>query len=164
MLYKSRIYSEIEGSLNVENVPTTRKRLKELLEDNKPTENTNDIVIKNMKQAIDFVESGEPFNKYNLYLLYNILSKDSLSEENKLLKDNLYRHDGVEVGSHKGCPVDEIEKCMDSLFEYVEKVLSNNESILERILLPHICHYYIVYIHSCLISKSNKKPFLLSYH
>ena len=147
MLYKSRIYSEIEGSLNVENVPTTRKRLKELLEDNKPTENTNDIVIKNMKQAIDFVESGEPFNKYNLYLLYNILSKDSLSEENKLLTDNLYRHDGVEVGTYKGCPVGDIEKCMDSLFEYVEKVLNDNENILERILLPHICHYYIVYIH-----------------
>ena len=28
---ESRIYSEIEGTLNVENVPTTRRRIKELL-------------------------------------------------------------------------------------------------------------------------------------
>ena len=49
---ESRIYSEIEGSLNVENVPTTRRRLKELLEDNAPIKNQNDIIIKNMKNVI----------------------------------------------------------------------------------------------------------------
>ena len=146
-LYKSRLYSEIEGSLNVENVPTTRKRLKELLEDNKPAENINDTIIKNMNEGIYFVESGEPFHNYNLHTLYDILSKGCLSEENKLLSQNLYRNDGVEVGNYKGCPVELIHECMNSLFDYVDKVLNGKDNILEKILLPHICHYYILYVH-----------------
>lgn len=171
----SRIYSEIEGSLNVENVPTTRKRLKDLIEKNIDPQNKNDTIIKNMDLAIKFIVNRPLFNKENLYKLYNILSKDCLDEDNKLKEGEYYRYDLVEVGGYKGCPVDKIEECMNSLFEYVNLSLnSSNNSFL-----PHICHYYILYIHPyfdyngrtarmvsfwiyLLMDKSNKLPPLIS--
>lgn len=146
-LYRSRVYSEIEGSLNVENVPTTRRRLKELIEDNAKPENTNDVIIKNMDNAIKFVESKPVFNKDNLFKLYSLLSKDCLDEDSALREGDYYRYDTVEVGGYKGCPYQQISDCMDSLFAFVDERLKNKSNQVDLMLLPHICHYYLLYIH-----------------
>lgn len=145
---ESRIYSEIEGSVNVENVPTTRRRLKELLEENAPALNKNDIIIKNMKASIDFVNGLPPFNEENLFRLYSLLSDGCLDEEDKLRPGEHYRYDSVEVDRYQGCPTDQIQECMDSLFGYVNGLLSDRHGAGEEVLLlPHICHYYLIYIH-----------------
>lgn len=147
-LEKSRIYSEIEGSVNIENVPTTTKRLKELLEEGAPAQNKNDTIIKNMKAGIDFVRQLPAFNRENLFHLYSLLSKDCLDQDDLLKPGDCYRYDGVEIDSYPGCPYHEIASCMDSLFTFVNQILSepqNNRSLLT--LLPHICHYYLLYIH-----------------
>lgn len=142
----SRIYSEIEGSLNVESVPTTRRRLKELLEEGVEPVNQNDIIIKNMKSGIDFVSSLPPFNKENLFKLYSLLSNGCLAKEDELHPGDYYRYDSVEISHYHGCPVEKIEEMMDSLFNYVNNALKS-EDIKELILLPHIAHYYLIYIH-----------------
>lgn len=142
----SRIYSEIEGTLNVENVPTTRRRLRELLEENAPEKDINDTIIKNMKAGIDFVNQLPTFNKENLFTLYNILTRGCLKEENKLIPGNYYRHDTVEIGKYHGCPFNMIDKCLESLFDYVKDIFTRKDSD-ELLLLPHIAHYYILYIH-----------------
>jgi len=144
---ESRIYSEIEGSLNVENVPTTRRRLKELLEENAPAKSKNDIIIKNMKSAIDFVNDLPDFNKENLFKLYSILSKDCLDKDDKLKPGDYYRYDSVEIDRYHGCPHSEIDECMNSLFNYVNKMLKENKDSSLSAMLPQICHYYIIYIH-----------------
>ena len=83
----SRKYSEIEGSLNVENVPTTRRRLKELLEDNVPPKSKNDIVIKNMALAIEFVQNKPAFNKENLFkFIHSIEMFDAVMSVERLIK------------------------------------------------------------------------------
>ena len=46
-LMLSRFFSEIEGSLHIENVPTTRKRIAEICK-NSALKDTNDIIIQNM--------------------------------------------------------------------------------------------------------------------
>ena len=143
---ESRIYSEIEGSLNVENVPTTRKRLKELLEDDAPILDRNDIIIKNMKAGIDFVNRLPEFNKDNLFKLYRLLSNGCLDEEDKLRPLDYYRYDEVEIDRYYGCPPDKIEECMNALFDYVNKTLLSKDKN-KLILLPHFCHYYLIYIH-----------------
>ncbi|OQC11225.1 MAG: Fic/DOC family protein [Tenericutes bacterium ADurb.Bin087] len=143
---ESRIYSEIEGSLNVENVPTTRKRLKELLENNAPVKDKNDIIIKNMKAGIDFVHELREFNKENLFKLYTLLSKNTLDEEDKLRPGDYYRHDSVEISRYHGCPYEQIEPSMNALFTYVNETL-NSKDKNNVFLLPHFCHYYILYIH-----------------
>jgi len=147
-LKRSRIYSEIEGSVNIESVPTTRRRLKELLEEGATATSVNDRIIQNMKAGIDFVETCPPFNESNLHTLYLLLSEGCLQEDNLLREGELYRYDEVEIDSYHGCPATMIPECMASLFAYVNDVLTDEESN-ERILslLPHICHYYLVYIH-----------------
>ena len=143
---ESMIYSEIEGSVNVENVPTTRRRLKELLEGNAEAECINDIIMKNMKAAIDFVYSLPEFNKDNLFKLYSLLSNKCLNEETELRPGDYYRYDTVEIADYHGCPVDRIEESLDSLFSYVSSMLLKG-SRKEKFFLPHICHYYLLYIH-----------------
>lgn len=146
VIYKSRIYSEIEGTLNVENVPTTRKRLKELLEKEIEPENLNDVIIKNMDEGIRFVYSLPEFNKDNLLKLYKILSKDCLKEKDQIKEGQYYRDDEVEIDNYPGCPTDKVNECMDSLFTFVKNSIKKDDG-LELLYLPHICHYYIVYIH-----------------
>lgn len=146
LVYKSRIYSEIEGTLNVENVPTTRKRLKELLEKEIEPENINDVIIKNMDEGIKFVYSMPEFNKDNLLKLYKILSKGCLKEKDEIKEGHYYRDDEVEIDNYSGCPTNKVNECMDSLFEFINHEIKNGDS-LDLFYLPHICHYYIVYIH-----------------
>lgn len=140
----SRIYSEVEGTLNIESVPTTRRAVEDLAKGKRDPQNRNDQIIKNMLDGMTYVAHLPAFNEKNLYSLYNMLSKDCLDEEDKLLEGHIYRHDGVEVGGYHGCPVNQIKKCMDSLFKFVNDNLSNNYM---KYYLPHICHYYIAYIH-----------------
>ena len=65
-IISSRIYSEIEGTLDIENVPTTHKKIKEVLEAEKLTDR-NDIIIKNMSSAMKYIVNEKPdFNKENL--------------------------------------------------------------------------------------------------
>lgn len=142
----SRIYSEIEGSLNVENVPTTRRRLKELLEEGMEAKDQNDIIIQNMKKGIDFVSSLPEFNKDNLFKLYTLLSSGCLNKDDELHDGDYYRYDSVDVSRYHGCPYDKIDEMMNSLFAFVNESLKS-EDIKELILLPHICHYYLIYIH-----------------
>jgi Fic family protein len=140
----SRIYSEIEGSLNIESVPTTRRAVDELAKGKREPQNKNDQIIKNMIDAIIFVSDIPDFNESNLFKLYSILSKDCLDEEDKLLEGNIYRHDQVEIGGYKGCPVNQIKDCMDSLFSFINENKKNSDYVN---LLPHIAHYYIAYVH-----------------
>lgn len=140
----SRIFSEVEGTLNVENVPTTHKRIREIF-NNENLVDKNDVIIKNMFNAMDFIIKEKPaFNKDNLLKLYKLLSKNSLDVEDQLKEGAYYRHENVFVGAYEGADASIVEECMDSLFAFV----NDPESIKKySALLPHICHYYILYIH-----------------
>ncbi len=140
----SKIFSEVEGTLNIENIPTTHKRIREVFNAEKLTDK-NDIIIKNMQNAISYITTEKPaFNKENLFKLYNYLSKDCLDEDDRIKQGFYYRDDIVSVGGFEGAPANKIEECMDSLFEFA----SDKQNIEKyNILLPHICHYYILYVH-----------------
>jgi len=140
----SSIYSEIEGTLRIENVPTTRKRIRELINNDNPTEK-NDIIVKNMINAFLYIQNEKPaFTKDNLHTLYDILSKNCLDEDQKLKIGSLYRDDDVSVDGFDGAPTSEIDQCMNTLFDFVNDKQNQNKY---GILLPFICQYYILYIH-----------------
>ena len=140
----SRIYSEVEGTLNIESVPTTRKVVDEIASGKRNPKSLNEQIIKNMIEGIRYISNCPPFTEENLFKLYSILSKGCLDEEDKLLPNHIYRHDGVEVGAYKGCPVEQIKECMNSLFEFVNNSI---ETAQYYHYLPHIAHYYILYVH-----------------
>lgn len=140
----SRLFSEIEGTLNIENIPTTHRHIAEVSKKENLTEE-NDIIVKNMLNAIRFIINEKPaFNKENLLRLYNILSKDCLPEKLQIKDGFYYRDDKVYIGAFEGAPAEIVDECMDSLFAFV----NDPESIkVHDNLLPYICHYYILYIH-----------------
>ena len=138
----SRIFSETEGSLEIENVPTTTTRIEQISR-GADLSNKNDRIIKNMLDGIEYVKTRPTFNKENLKKLYSILSYDCL-EVHQVLHEKYYRDKKVYIDKYEGCPVEQIESCMDSLFEFVNDSLNNKKYTLE---LAQICHYYIVYIH-----------------
>ncbi len=135
----SKVASEIYGSLSVEGVNTTRKKILDIVTNNKVNDN-NEQIIANMYKGFEFIKGKPEFNKDNLLKLYKILTYNCLNEED--MPKNYYRDQMVEIGGHDGCPVDEIDECMDSLFDYV----SNNID-KKSIYLPFIVHYYILYVH-----------------
>jgi len=140
----SRLYSEIEGTLNVENVPTTYSHIVEVDKKENLTEQ-NDVIVKNMLDAVKYIIEEKPeFNKENLFKLYNILSNNCLPDEKKLKEGYYYRDDKVYIGKYEGADCNIIDSCMDSLFEFAND--DKNIEIHEE-LLPYICHYYILYIH-----------------
>ena len=145
-LIKSRVYSEIEGTLSIEAVQTTRKRVKEIVSERITPAFKNDFIIRNMAHGIEFVLKRPEFNDENLFILYSILSEGQLDKDSQLREGEHYRYDEVEVDLYKGAPPKMIASCLNSLFSYVNHVLQKGDP-LEKFFLPYIAHYYIVYIH-----------------
>lgn len=140
----SRVFSEVEGTLRIENVPTTRTRIKKIYNSDN-LQDKNDIIIKNMLNSIMFIMEEKPaFNKENLRKLYGMLSDGCLDSENILQEDMYYRNDSVYIAGFEGADYNLIDQLMDSLFEFANDRKNINEYSL---LLPHICHYYILYVH-----------------
>ena len=140
----SRLFSEIEGSLNIENIPTTQRRISEIHK-NDDLKDENDIIVKNMLNASIFILKEKPaFNRENLRKLYDILSKNCLPEEKQLKEGAFYRHDKVYIDIYEGANHEIIEECMNSLFAF-----ANDPNNIKKygILLPYICHYYVLYVH-----------------
>lgn len=140
----SRLCSEIEGTLNIENIPTTHRHIVELSKSENLTEQ-NDIIVKNMLDAMLFIVKEQPaFNKENLRKLYHMLSKDCLPKELQIKAGAYYRDDKVYIGGFEGAPAEIIDECMESLFAFA----NNPESLKAHDdFLPYICHYYILYVH-----------------
>ena len=140
----SNLFSEVEGTLEIENVPTTNRRIAQIHKSDNLTE-TNDIIVKNMLNTMLFIIKESPeFNKENLHKVYNMLSKNCLDEETRLKDGFCYRDDAVYVGDFEGADHKIVEECMESLFAFA----NDPENLKKhRDLLPYICHYYILYIH-----------------
>ncbi|MBR6287737.1 MAG: Fic family protein [Acholeplasmatales bacterium] len=138
------ICSELEGTLKIEGVNTTRKQIEEIITKNNP-KNQNDRIIINMLNGLNYVKHEKEFNKDTLKELYSLLSDGCLDKEDEIGNDH-YRNDMVYVSNYTGCPVDKIDACMDSLFKFVNDNIDTKDPYL-KILLPFIAHYYLTYIH-----------------
>lgn len=138
----SHVLSEIEGSLKIEGVNTTRREVQHVIE-TQEIKNNNDRIILNMYNGIQFITKTPDFNKDNLKMLYELLSDGCLFEKD-ILGEKKYRDGPVYIGNHEGCPFDKIDECLDSLFEYIN---NSNGDLIYNFLKPFIAHYYFVYIH-----------------
>lgn len=141
----ARVYSELEGSMRIENVPTTRTKIEQIRKGALP-QNKNEIIARNMIEAMAFLRTKPPFNRENLHKLYTLLSRDCL-EKDQELHGKYYRDNTVYIDKYEGCPAEIIEDCMSSLFDFAAKYMQGEGGRASKDMLPHICHYYILYIH-----------------
>ena len=139
----ARVYSELEGSMRIENIPTTRTKM-EQIRNGMPPADKNEFIARNMMEAIKFICQKPAFNKENLKKLYDILSKDCLEDDQVF--NGYYRDDIVRIDDYEGCPADKIDACMESMFDFVNWNLDGHDKAI-MVLLPHICHYYVLYVH-----------------
>ena len=138
------ICSELEGTLQIEGVNTTRKQIEKIIKENNP-KSLNDKIIINMLNGFNYISSTKEFNKETLKKLYIKLSDGCLNKDDEI-GDAYYRNDVIYVSDYTGCPVDSIDSCMESLFKYINDNLDTKDSYL-KLLLPFIAHYYLLYIH-----------------
>jgi Fic family protein len=143
------VFSEIESSLAIEGVRSTRAKIEKISKLTYQELTTdNERVVKNMIEAYNYVQDKD-ITIDNIYTLYNILSKDCLKEDEKLKSDNYYRHDGVNIVGNNERVVDTgvdykyLEKGMNNLLTYI----NSPKTKTEQIFTPHIIHYYTIYLH-----------------
>lgn len=140
----ARAFSEIEGTLAIENVSTTRKKIERIRKQTNLTDK-NDVIVKNMLGAIDYILQEKPaFTKENLKRLYSILSDGCLEGENALPVGAYYRNAPVFVGGYEGAAPEEIEGMMNSLFAFVSERKAGD---VPDLFVPLIAQYYILFVH-----------------
>lgn len=143
------IFSEIESSLAIEGVRSTRAKIEKINKtEYNNLKNDNEIIVKNMLEAYSYMKN-HTISKENILKLYNIVSKNCLEQNEKLILGNNYRHDSVEViGNNEriidtGVDYSKLNTLMDQLIDYIHiKKTPNN-----HIIAPHIIHFYMVYLH-----------------
>jgi Fic family protein len=141
------IFSEVEGTLEIEGVKTSSKKIEKVLKKTKFDE--KEQIILNMKNGIDFIFSHD-INESNVYELYQILSLNSLKEDEKIVS-GYYRSSGVDIigkyGEISDTGVD--AKYLNDWMSHFIKFIQNSMLELNELtyLMPHIIHYYMIYLH-----------------
>lgn len=143
------VFSEIESSLAIEGVRSTRAQIEKL---NRTEYNDihelNDIIVKNMLLGYEFVKKHE-ITEENIFELYSILSKRCLKDNEQLLPGVYYRHDdvhivdGVNAIVDKGVDAEHLPKLMSDLIRFMNQEKTSEE----HLIASHIIHYYLVYLH-----------------
>ena len=141
------IFSEVEGTLEIEGIKTSSKKIEETLKKDKLDE--KEQIIQNMKNGIDYILNHE-ITEENIFELYNILSFKSL-KENEQLTDGYYRSSGVDIIgkygeiSDKGVDSRVLNDWMKQFVKFIQDSMIELNHL--TYLMPHIIHYYMIYLH-----------------
>lgn len=143
------IFSEIESSLAIEGVRSTRAKIEKISKMTyQQLKTDNERVVKNMIEAYHYVQDKE-ITIDNIHTLYTIISKDCLNDDEKILEGHYYRHDGVNIIGNNERIVDTgvthtyLEKGMNDLITYIKAPQTKKQ----QVFAPHIIHYYMIYLH-----------------
>lgn len=110
--------------------------------------------IMNLYKGYKYILSRKDLNPDTLRYLYNILSRDLLSQEDRNNMGKYYRNNPVyiyysnriDISPDEGIPSSEIEEHMKMLLGYANSD-NSNLSKAELFLKSQIIHFYFVYIH-----------------
>ncbi len=142
------LIDEAFNSSVIEGAFSTKKRSKELIQKKIVPTSVSEQMILNNYHALEYILENlhKPIDEAILVNVYNIITKDTLSDEEKCLK---YRNDSVIVWDYstqkqiyEAPPFNEVPKLMDDLFYFI-----NTEDGIHPIVKASIIHFYMVYIH-----------------
>lgn len=143
------VFSEIESSLAIEGVRSTRAKIEKL---NKTEYNDlielNDIIVKNMLLGYEFIKNND-ITEDNIFKLYNILSKKCLKDNEKLLPGNYYRHDEVSIVDGVNAVVDKRVdwKLLPELMSELIDFINSEKTYDDHLITSHIIHFYFIFLH-----------------
>lgn len=142
----SQMENEIKSTLDIENIESSRNSIRKILKGRAP-QNYDENRIYGIKKGLDFIANKDnKITEENIFKLYMLSIGNYLSEENKLLPGNFYRHDAVYVVgssiSHQGLDFKLLPEYMTNFVKFINK----NDSI-GNIVKSVIIHFYFAYLH-----------------
>ncbi len=137
---------EIVATHLIESIDFSRDSVRRILKGMAPKDAEEDRIL-GIKKGLEFISDVEnKITEENLYKLYMMTVGDFLSEEDRLKKGSLYRHDTVFVVSdrveHSGLDYKKVPEAMKSLIEF-----ANAEDELNDLVKAAVIHFYVAYVH-----------------
>jgi Fic family protein len=142
------IFSEVEGTLEIEGVKTSKKKIEEVMK-KKTVIDSKERIIRNMKNGIDYIFNHD-ITEDNLHELYTILSLDSLAND-EMIEKGYYRAKDVDIigkfgeVSDRGVDAKYLAPWMNEFVSFIQTSMLTLHPL--TYLMPHIIHYYMVYLH-----------------
>ncbi len=142
------LIDEAFNSSVIEGAFSTKRRTKEIIENQLQPSNKSEVMIVNNYQALLYIMDhiDEPLNEDAILSIYRILTKNTLDESDIVEK---YRTDTVYVMDTRKQMITytapdhtKVQGLMDSLLEFINY---NNE--FHPVIKACIIHFYFVYIH-----------------
>ena len=132
----------------IEGAHTTKKRTKQMIENEVKPKNKDEKMVFNNYQALFYIlgNIGEAISEEVLLRIYNIVTNETLDKDEIV---NKYRLDQNEVRNLEAViyvppEAEKVQEMMDSLFEFMSK---DDDERIHPILKAVIFHYYFVYVH-----------------
>lgn len=137
---------EIVATSAIESIDFSRDSVRRILKGMAPSGEQENRIM-GLKRGLEFIANiDNKITEENLYKLYMMAVGEFLSDEDKLLDGNLYRHDTVYVVSdrveHSGLDNKKVPQYMKLLIAFV-----NEEDEINDLIKAAIIHFYIAYVH-----------------
>ena len=137
---------EIMATSAIESIDFSRDSVRKILKGLAPNDEQESRIL-GIKLGLEFIaDADNKITEENLYKLYMMTVGDFLSEDDKLLEGNLYRHDTVYIVSdhveHSGVNYKKVPEFMKSLINF-----ANAEDDINDLIKAAIIHFYIAFVH-----------------
>lgn len=137
---------EIISTSAIENIDFNRDSVRKILKGMAP-ENEQENRILGLKHGLEFIsDTSNKITEENLYKLYMMTVGNFLDKDNKLLKDNFYRHDSVFIISdhieHAGLDHKKLPEYVNNLIKYI-----NSDDDTNDLIKASIIHFYFAFLH-----------------
>lgn len=138
--------NEIVATGAIENIDFARESVRKILKGMAPTDEQENRIL-GLKQGLQFIaDTQNKITEENLHRLYMLAVGNFLSDSQKLIDGNFYRHDSVFVVGdgieHVGLQYQKIPKYMSSLISFI-----NTDDNINDLVKGAVIHFYIAYIH-----------------
>ena len=137
---------EIMATSAIESIDFSRDSVRKILKGMAPNDEQESRIL-GIKLGLEFIaDTDNKISEENLYKLYMMTVGDFLSEDDRLLEGNLYRHDTVYIVSdhveHSGLDYKKVPEFMKSLITF-----ANAEDDINDLIKAAIIHFYIAFVH-----------------
>lgn len=148
----SRLYGtkameeEIISTFTIENIDFSRDSVRKIMAGYAPSDESENRIY-GMKKGLEFIsDPTHTMTEENIFRLYETAVGEFLSEEDKLLPGNYYRHDAVyivgEKVEHTGISWEKLKDYMGDLIGFIQDKTPMND-----LLKAALIHFYIAYLH-----------------
>lgn len=138
--------NEIVATSAIESIDFNRDSVRNILKGLAPKDEQEKRIL-GVKNGLEFIaDISNVISEENIYKLYIMTVGKFLSEDEKLLEGNVYRHDTVYIVSdhieHSGLDYKKIPEFMKTLVKF-----ANAEDEINDLVKAAIIHFYIAYVH-----------------